>query len=379
MGPFFKKLDNHLRAAGAQTFRICFNGGDRFFANPDNRFDYQGKTRAWKPFVRDFCSEKNIEAIILYGDSRFYHRVAMDVAAQSGIQVFVFEEGYVRPNFITLEENGVNAQSAVSRDKDFYSQLEPRPVPQAAQQTLRYSYYRWAFFTIVYFLCMQWWRHRYPFNQHHRNTNIALEIAYGIRNGLRKMYFALTEKPFLTAIASGMSKRYFLAVLQVQYDFQISRHSRFASMEDFIRTVMVSFYKHAPCHAYLVFKHHPMDRGRPLFYGYIRRLAKRMGVSKRVVVVHDVHLPTCLKNAKGTITINSTVGIASLFHGTPTIVLGDALYDIDGLTCKGLSLDHFWSNQKAPNRRLFQQFRGYLIEKTQLYGSFYNGFPEQLN
>jgi capsular polysaccharide export protein len=118
-----------------------------------------------------------------------------------------------------------------------------------------------------------------------------------------------------------------------------------------------------------------MDRGRPLFYGMIRRLARQLGVSHRVHVVHDMHLPTCLKNAIGTITINSTVGIASLFHGTPTIVLGEALYDIEGLTCKGLPLDHFWSKHPAPDRKLFRKFRSHLIKKTQLSGSFYRGFP----
>lgn len=379
MGPFFKKLDHYLRANGAQTFRICFNGGDRFFADEDNRFDYSGKTAHWKAFITDFCSEKKIQAIILYGDCRFYHRVAKDVATQSGIQIFVFEEGYVRPNFITLEANGVNAHSAVPRNSAFYKQLKPKRAASDDSRSLKYSYYRWTLFSIVYFIFMQLWRHRYPFNKHHRNTNIGFEIVYGIRNGLRKIRFALTEKPFLAAITNSMSKKYFFVVLQVQYDFQISRHSPFGNMEDFIRSVMASFADHAPSDAYLVFKHHPMDRGRPLFYGYIRKLANQMGVSKRVIVVHDVHLPTCLKNAMGTITINSTVGIASLFHGTPTIVLGEAFYDIDGLTCKGLPLNRFWTAYKTPDRKLFQQFHNYLIEKTQLWGSFYNGFPEQLN
>ena len=379
MGPFFKKLDHYLRSRNARVFRIVFNGGDRFFANKDNRFDYGGKTADWKAFITNFCSDKKIDAIVLYGDCRFYHRVAADVAAQSGIQVFVFEEGYIRPNFITLEQNGVNANSALPRDSQFYKRLKPKPAASTNSPPPKYSYYRWVWFTIVYFLCMRLWRHRYPHNQHHRNTNIGLEIGYGIRNALRKIGFALTERPLTKAITNGMSKKYYFVPLQVQYDFQISRHSPFGNMQAFIHAVMASFARYAPRDTKLVFKHHPMDRGRPLFYRYIRKRAERLGVSDRVYTVHDVHLPTCLKNAIGTITINSTVGIASLFHGAPTIVLGDALYDIEGLTCKGLPLDHFWSKHKAPNRRLFQKFRGYLIQETQLYGSFYGGFPKQLD
>ena len=379
MGPFFRKLDLYLRLKGALTYRICLNGGDRFFAGKDNRIDYGGKTADWRVFLTNFCSENRIEAIVLYGDCRFYHRVAADVAARSGIHIFVFEEGYVRPNFITLEKNGVNAHSALPRNSDFYRGLNIKPADAKNSRPLKYSYYRWALFTIVYFICMQLWRHRYPHNKHHRNTDIGLEIGYGMRNALRKIGFALTERRFFKAFTNGMSKKYYFVPLQVQYDFQITRHSTFGSMQAFIHTVMTSFTRHAPSDTKLVFKHHPMDRGRPLFYRYIREQAERLGVSDRVYTVHDVHLPTCLKNAIGTITINSTVGIASLFHGTPTIVLGEALYDIEGLTCKGLPLDHFWSKHKAPNRRLFRKFRNYLIKKTQLNGSFYSEFPDQLN
>ena len=93
------------------------------------------------------------------------------------------------------------------------------------------------------------------------------------------------------------------------------------------------------------------------------------------MAVHDVHLPTCLKNAIGTITINSTVGLSSLYHKTPTITLGKALYDIEGLTCKGMHLNDFWRGYKAPDTFLYKEFRWYLIQETQLNGSFYGLFP----
>jgi capsular polysaccharide export protein len=375
MGPFFAKLERQLREKGATTFRICFNGGDRIYSVNGSRIDYTGTTAQWRSFIGKLYSEKRIDAIILYGDCRFYHRVAMDVAARSGIRVFVFEEGYIRPNFITLEENGVNAHSAVPRDAEFYRRLEPKPPLENSSAPVRYNFQRWALYAVVYFIFMRVWRYRYRFYQHHRNTDIFHELIYGLRNAIRKIWFARTDKKYTVAITSDLHKKFYFVPLQVQYDFQISRHSPFNAMEDFIRRVLGSFARHAPEHAYLVLKHHPMDRGRLLFYAYIRKLAKRLGVLHRVCVVHDVHLPSCLKNAIGTVTINSTVGIASLFHGTPTIVLGEAMYDIDGMTCKGLPLDRFWTEYKGPDRKLFRQFRNYLIEKTQLEGSFYGGFP----
>ncbi len=376
MGPFFKKLEIRLRAIGAATFRICFNGGDRFFANPDSGVDYTRKPAQWRTFITRFYAQAEIDAIILYGDCRFYHLVATDVARRMNIRIFVFEEGYVRPNYVTLEENGVNAHSGLPRDDEFYRRLKPGPLPVNSLPPDKYNFHRWACYAIVYFVFMWLWRHHYPHNSHHRNTNIGFEIVYGIRNLIRKIWFSFSEKAFARRITNGLSKKYYFVPLQVQYDFQISRHSRFKSMEQFIRVVMISFAMHAPSGTSLVIKHHPMDRGRPLFYSFARRLARRLGILHRVHVIHDVHLPTCLKNAIGTVTINSTVGIASLYHGTPTLVMGEALYNIAGMTCNGMPLDRFWTEYRPPDKTLFSRFRRFLITQTQLEGSFYSRFPK---
>jgi capsular polysaccharide export protein len=155
MGPFFKNLERYLRSNGATTFRICFNAGDRVFACSDSCIDYRGKKSQWRTFVSDFCSEKRIEAIVLYGDCRFYHIVAGEVARQAGIRVFVFEEGYLRPNFVTFEENGVNAYSALPTNADFYRQLKLSPSKTDTGQMDKYNMHRWALFAIVYFVCMR--------------------------------------------------------------------------------------------------------------------------------------------------------------------------------------------------------------------------------
>ena len=377
MGPFFRKLDDCLQASRVRTCRICFSGGDRFFANRKNRIDYRGKPDSWKAFVSKLCAEKKIGTLVLYGDCRFYHRVAIGAARASGIQVFVFEEGYLRPNFVTLETEGVNARSRQPRDAAFYRGLKVQPTLESSTPAAKYNYQRQALFAILYFLGMHLEKCRYPHYRHHRSTHIGRELIYGLRNAARKIWFRLTEKPFIKAITEDISKRYFLVPLQVQYDFQISRHSHFKNMQDFIATVMTSFARCAPDGVDLVFKHHPMDRGRRLYYKYIRDAAKRLGVTHRVQAVHDAHLPTCLKNAIGTVTINSTVGIQSLYHGASTIVLGKALYDIEGLTCHGMPLDRFWSEHHPPDKHLFQKFRRHLIEQTQLTGSFYGGFAGQ--
>ena len=95
-------------------------------------------------------------------------------------------------------------------------------------------------------------------------------------------------------------------------------------------------------------------------------------------MVHDLHLPTLLRHAKGTVNINSTVGLSSVLYGTPTITLGKAIYDMEGLTCKGMYLDDFWTNYQVPDMELANKFKQHLIETTQLNGSFYGRMPEEL-
>lgn len=141
---------------------------------------------------------------------------------------------------------------------------------------------------------------------------------------------------------------------------------------------MHSFAKFSPKHTQLVIKHHPMDRGRKDYSKYINALSAELGIKNKVIIIHDLHLPSCLKNAIGTITINSTVGLSSLYHKTPTIVLGSAIYDIEGLTCKGMSLDNFWKSHTPPDNTLYEKFRRYLIDISQLNGSFYGRFPDEL-
>jgi capsular polysaccharide export protein len=192
---------------------------------------------------------------------------------------------------------------------------------------------------------------------------------------VRKIKYKITEKNRLESITQSFTQSYFFVPLQTYNDFQILQHSGYLSIEKFIIEVLESFAGHAPKDVILLFKHHPVDRGRKDYSQFISDQAWLLGIQKRVHVVHDVYLPDCLANAQGTVTINSTVGLSSIYHKTPVITLGYALYDIEGLTNKGVALDDFWNHQQLPDMVLYQKFRGYLVYTTQLNGSFYGKMP----
>ncbi|MDR2081436.1 MAG: capsular biosynthesis protein [Campylobacteraceae bacterium] len=370
MGTFFKRLDKIFRKKGAKTYKIAFNAADWFFSNKDNVISYKDKPEKWKKFISDFLAAKHIDKIFLFGDCRFYQKIAIKAADSLGIEVFVFEEGYIRPDFITLEKYGVNDNSKLPRTKAFYENLTkileyPKTLP------MKNSLYNLIISATTYYLIANAFIFLYPHYIHHREFSAVKEGFYGIRNLVRKIIYAQKDRYCNALFKTALSKKYFFVPLQTYADAQIKKHSPFKNMEEFIQTVLTSFAHFADKDCFIVFKHHPLDRGRVNYAGYINALAKRLGIENRVMALYEIHIPNALKNALGTVTINSTVGLSSLYHGTPTIAMGKAIYDIKSLTCKGMKLDDFWQNAVPPDRDLFQKFRAFLIQNSQINSSFY--------
>jgi len=376
VGFFFKKLNYQFTKAGATTYRIGLNAGDQLFSYRKNYTAYRGTPDDWKDFVKHFLVEKKIDKVFLFGDCRFYQSVVIYMAKELNIEIYVFEEGYIRPHYITLEKHGVNDYSRLPRDPEFYRSLKyietEEPLDSTPNPILNWS------IVIAYYFVAKLFHFRYKYYRHHRNYSAIQEFFFGIRSLIRKVFYVPRDKKYIDKIEGEISKKYFFVPLQTHNDFQILQHSEYGSIEKFIIEVLESFSKFAPQEDILMFKHHPIDRGRKHYTKFIYEQAKYLNIEKRILVLHDVHLPTCLKHAKGTITINSTVGLSSLYHNTPTITLGRAVYDIEGLTCKGMSLDDFWENYLIPDETLFQKYRYYIITQTQLNGNFYGLFPKAL-
>lgn len=372
MGTFFKKLDNVFKKNGAKTYKIGFNAGDSFFSNHYNYIPFRDTRENYDIFITNFLIEKKIDKIFLFGDCRFYQRVSIQVARTLGIEVFVFEEGYIRPHYITMEKYGVNDFSHISRDAEFYKKV--KILSEQEPKDTEYSPFKMVASSALYYLVSNIFHFRYPNYIHHRDFSAIKEAFYGVRSLFRKLIYPFYEKKYLEIIKNELSNNYFFVALQTYNDFQVLEHSGYKSIEKFIIEVLESFSKNT-LETWLVFKHHPVDRGRKNYKKFIIDQARHFGIEDRVLVLYDTHLPTCLKNAKGTVTINSTVGLSALYHETPVITLGNAIYDIEGLTCKDIKLDDFWHKQQAPDMELLEKYRSYIIENTQLNGSFYGDVP----
>lgn len=368
IGPFFARLATDLQALGAKVFKVNFNAGDWYYF-PSGAINYRGTMDEWPDWLDDLVARLNIDVIFLFGDCRPVHFAARAVATCRGVEVGVFEEGYVRPDYVTLERFGVNGYSRMSRDPEVYRSASPLgPLPA---QPVGNSYWAmvWCAFSYYTMAVMGVWL--FPHYQHHRPLSLREGWPW-LRSIWRKQWYRLKERGLQEALTGRYSQRYFLLPLQVFNDAQIRVHAEMDSLEQFIETAMESFARHAPDDTLLVIKHHPMDRGYRDYTDFIRRFAERKNISARVHYIHDQHLPTLLEHARGVVVVNSTVGLSALLHGAPTVACGNAMYDIAGLTFQG-SLNDFWcaAPQSRPDRELFRRFRDYLITRTQLNGSFY--------
>ena len=366
LGPFFGRMINRLTEVGVRAHKIDFNGGDAWYSREIQSDSYRGTIEAWPGYLSDYIQRNNIHVIFVYGDCRVYHRLAREVARRSGVRFFAFEEGYIRPNHLTLEENGVNGYSTIDHGKieawDSVERLPEKVIGNHLWNRVKYA--------MSYYIVGNATSWRYPHYRHHRSFYAVYEAYCWVRAAVRHYRFKRSEKHILPDLLARHDGRFFLLPLQVGNDAQIFFHSPYNSIEDCIREVVASFAEFADPHDVLVIKHHPMDRGHALYAELINELVGQYDLGGRLIYCHDQHLPTLLDHCKGVVTINSTTAISAFFHKAPVKVLGSAFYDIQGL-CNQQPLETFWQKPEPVDYDLFLRFRNFLDSHGQINGSFY--------
>ena len=371
VGSFFRQLADFMaKQIDVTTYQITINGGDEIFSRNKRTTAYLGKPNDWSEFLKTYVSKYNITDIVVFGDCRFYHRIAKNIASEQGLELWAFEEGYLRPSFITLEQEGVNSNSLFSIELLEKFNSSGLSIPNNENLTRKNSFSFMSANAFIYYLFKLIYSYKYKHYIHHRPWLFTEEAFSWVRAAVRKVMYASNDYKLSKSIKNNLSKQYFLVPLQVSVDSQILFHSPFGSVEEFISTVIESFAKNAAKDDFLVFKHHPMDRGFNNYQRFIKKLCYAYDLNQRVFYCHDTHLPTLLKHAKGTITVNSTVGISSLHHGTPTKVLGNAIYNMEGMTSQK-ELHEFWNISCKPCVHMFSKFTRFLKENNQIPGSFY--------
>lgn len=366
-GPFMRRFAEELEDHGIRATKVNFHAGDVYFFPGPKAVSYRGTFDEWPAFVEQLMEDLGADGVFVFGDMRPLHRMAIDVAKKRGAKVWVFEEGYLRPEWITLEEHGVNGNSRMTRDPDFYRALElPEPAPPLP---IGARFHLMSWYSTFNALAFTHLNEGFPGYRHHLDLNAWHNTYYWVRNVARKRILEARETDVMPRLTGELSKRFVFVPLQVHNDYQL-KHSPYASLLDFVREIAERFAKSAPPSDAIVFKHHPMDRAYIDYTDYFKELARALDLRDRLIYCHDQHLPTVLKHAKSCITINSTVGMQSIFHGTPVKTMGTAIYDMPGLTFQG-TVEDLFAEQPPPDTALYQRFARYLLHTNQANGSFY--------
>ena len=368
LGPFFRELAKAFSDVGYTTHKINFNGGDRFYSGADMVSDYTGTVNEWPVFLESYLQGHQIQSVFLLGDCRLYHRLARPVCERLGVAFMVFEEGYVRPDTITLELNGVNALSQLdlSPESIHSTGLVTVKAPVSIGPTMKPR----AIFASLYYWASFFGQWRFRHYVHHRAFNPVREGFCWVRSYARKQLVKRSDKKIHRKLCTDFSGKFVLVPLQVHDDSQKIYHSSYRLVERFIEEVVRSFAQNAAAGQVLCFKHHPMDRGYTHYGRVIGDLAFRFGLEGRVFYCHDNSLPELYRHAFSVVTVNSSVGLSALLHNIPVKTMGKAMYDIEGLTHQG-SLDSFWQNPQPVDIDLFARFHSRLYQMTQINGSFF--------
>lgn len=373
IGKFFLELSHWLQKQNKQVFKINFNSGDEYFYpnGEQNTFAYTDNVEQFAAYLQHLCITQQIDTLVCFGDNRPYHKIAKTLADTLKLNFWVFEEGYFRPDYITLEKSGVNAFSLVPKSADYFFNIQEQLATPFKPKPLASGFLRMAKLAMLYYGVANLFPKEYKQYEHHRVLKIGHYIKLWTISGIKRFYYHLHDKSFAKRVKQGEFGDFFIVPLQVYNDSQILVHSDYEQVADFLREVLDSFQMYAPNHLRLIIKHHPMDRGFIDYQQVIDEyITSNPSLKNRLYYVHDVPMPVFLRHGKGMVTLNSTSGISALLHDMPVKTLGRANYDFEGLTHQG-DLKTFWQHPIKPNAHLFEIYRQFHLNRTQINGSFY--------
>ncbi len=372
-GPFFARLGQMLLRAGADVCRVGFNAGDSAFWRDHSIYiPFRGAPDDWPACLSDLLETRGITDIVLYGDTRPIHAEAIRQARARNLRIHVFEEGYLRPYWVTYERGGSNGNSRLMKMSvgEMRAHLEQSDMdsamPPASWGDMRHH----IFYGALYHFCVLALNRRYRNFKPHRSITVRAEFALYLQRLLLMPAQAIDRRIATWRIRHG-GFPYHLALLQLEHDSSFQMHSPFGTMAEFLATVIQGFASGAPLHHHLVIKAHPLEDGRAPVRRELRRLARIHGVADRVHYLRGGKLAQLLDEARSAVTVNSTAAQQVLWRGIPLKTFGHAVYaKPEFVSTKPLA--EFFAGAERPDRRAYTDYRRYLLETSQIAGGYYS-------
>ncbi|WP_170788427.1 capsule biosynthesis protein [Ruegeria lacuscaerulensis] len=372
-GPFFNALGRILRKTGATVWRVGFNAGDRaFWFDRASYIPFRGRPEDWPDTFTRLITDLGVTDLVLYGDTRPIHAQAAEIAQENGLTVHVFEEGYLRPWWVTYERAGSNGNSRlmsmdITQMQDALEQTDTQTSPPPAHwgDMREHIFYGALYHWFVLFL-----NQRYRNFRRHRELPVSREFLLYFKRFML-MPFHRLQRFWATQRVRRTGQPYHLALLQLGHDSSVQAHSDFNGMSEFLEHVIHGFAEGALRHHQLVVKEHPLENHREPLRQRTRDLARSFGVADRVHYVPGGKLARLLDEASSAVTINSTAGQQVLWRGIPLRIFGRSVYDKAEFVSQQ-PLEAFFANPTRPDLDAYRSYRRFLLKTSQIPGGFYS-------
>lgn len=366
---FFSELALSLKSEGAKVSRINLCFADWLYWHHPGATNYRGTLKQWPQFIDQFIESYAITDLILLGEQRKYHKEAVSIAQAKGVHVTVTDFGYLRPDWITFEQNGMSGNSCFPKDPTLIQQqAEGLELPDFKRKYQDSSLAMgWGDVLSMYGNIIFWFL--YPnYQRSDARPHPIIYNASGLIRTFTNRYRQRLANTIFSKVRASETP-YFVYPLQLEHDFQLIAYSSFRSQAEALEMVIASFAT-APEPCLLMIKSHPWDPGLKSWRKTIQLLAKKRQCADRVLYLDGGNLDEMMLFSKGVITINSTSGLKALQLERPVKVLGQAIYDVDGLTYQG-NINDFWKSSEPPKPDLLNSFLKVLSGKYQVRGSFF--------
>lgn len=368
--PIFRKIADRLESYGHTCLRINLNVGDQIIWRRKGAFNYRGTLADWPAYLERFIGAHHVTDMILLGEERPYHQAATAVAQRMGVAISIVEMGYLRPDWLTLERDGMSSNSHFPADAGLIVDAA-RGLPEPDWRK-RYSqtFLADASYDLLYNLPNVFLWFLFPHYRRHAIFHPLAEYAGWIRRLATGKRRSAEAEETIRALLS-LDAPYFVYPLQLETDFQLRAHSPFHSQKDAIDEVLRSFATHATERSRLIFKVHPLDNDLIAWRKIIEDRASELGLAGRVLYLDGGNLDVLADGSAGMVTVNSTAGLHALKQGRPVKVLGTAVFDIAGLTDQQ-PLEDFWKKPTAPDAVVSAAMFRLLAASIQVRGNLYS-------
>lgn len=228
LSKYYARTAHHLEQLGAKTLKVHFCGSDVHDWEQTDSIHFAEPEENWELFLEALIVAHGVTDILLHGDRRYYHKVAIGVAKRLDVNIIATELGYLRPDWMTVEFGGCSALSHFPQSKQELMALETPAQEDSSAVVYPGSYKQIVLQELGFTFYNALHARKFPHYRNHR-TEPRTQVYGG---WLKARIQAKTRQQEAEVIWEQLKQSgtpYYLFALQLNGDFQIRTTPRLAA------------------------------------------------------------------------------------------------------------------------------------------------------